>query len=206
MSSVEVWKDIEGYEGHYQVSNLGRVKSLQRMCKGGHNCTRIVKEKILKQYFCGRDKDYLRVTLVKNSISKAITVHRLVAQAFIQNPLNLPQVNHKNEFEKWNNSVDNLEWCTAKYNCNYGTHIQRATQNRDYVKKVKNTDYALVGIKSGIARCKKVYQYDKEKNLIKIWNSTAECGQGIYSQGCVSDCCLGKRKTHKGYIWSYERL
>ena len=202
----EVWKDIKGYEGLYQVSNLGRVKSLQRTCKGGHNCTRIVKEKILKQCYCGIDRDYLNVKLCKDSKIKTIQVHRLVAQAFIPNPDNLPQVNHKNEFEKWNNSVDNLEWCTAKYNNNYGTRIIRATKNRDYIKKVKNTNYKLAGIKSGLSRSKKVYQYDMQYNLIKIWGSSVECGKDIYIQSCVNACCLKKRKTHKGYIWSYERL
>ena len=137
MITKEIWKPIKGYEGLYEVSNLGRVKSLERICKGGHNSIRVVKEKILKQCYCGRDRDYLNVKLCKNSKSKTIQVHRLVATTFIPNPLNLPQVNHKKEFEKWNNSVDNLEWCTAKYNCNYGTHIERATKIEIMLRKLK---------------------------------------------------------------------
>ena len=110
----EIWKDIDGYEGLYQVSNLGRVKSLH------HN-----KEKILKGSY--NSKGYYFVKLCKNGISKSIFVHRLVAQEFIPNPDNLPIVNHKDENPR-NNNVDNLEWCTQKYNANYGTVRERQAQ------------------------------------------------------------------------------
>lgn len=163
----EIWKDIKGYEGLYQVSNLGRVKSLKRNCKGGHGSNRIVNERILAQCNTGRDRDYKGVRLCKNKILKSFQIHRLVAEAFIPNSNNYPCVNHKKEFEKWNNKVSNLEWCTYKYNINYGTHNERAAKNRNYEEKVKNTDYISAGIKSGLARCKKVYQYDKNLNLIK---------------------------------------
>lgn len=113
-SSVEIWKDIEGYEGLYQVSNLGRVKSL------GNNKTR--KEKILKGI--KERGDYLKVILCKEGNRKHFKVHRLVASAFIPNYNNLPQVNHKDE-DKNNNRVDNLEWCDCKYNINYGSHNKR---------------------------------------------------------------------------------
>lgn len=103
----EVWKDIDGYDGLYQVSNMGRVKSF----KWG-------KERILKPYETGNG--YLRVELQ----SKPFKLHRLVAQAFIPNPDNLPFVNHKDENPK-NNMVDNLEWCDNKYNINYGTTQER---------------------------------------------------------------------------------
>lgn len=202
----EIWKDIKGYEGLYQVSNLGRVKSLKRNCKGGHGSNRIVNKRILAQCNTGRDRDYKGVRLCKNKILKSFQIHRLVAEAFIPNSNNYPCVNHKKEFEKWNNKVSNLEWCTYKYNINYGTHNERAAKNRNYEEKVKNTNYISAGIKSGLARCKKVYQYDKNLNLIKEWNSTKQCKEGKFNQSCISECCLGKRKTHKGYIWSYERI
>lgn len=120
----EVWKDIEGYEGLYQVSNLGRVKSLERIISDGRHR----KERILKPYDDGNG--YLRVELQ----SKPFKLHRLVAQAFIPNPDNLPFVNHKDENPKNNRvflnddgSVDesNLEWCDNKYNINYGTTQER---------------------------------------------------------------------------------
>ena len=107
----EIWKDIPNYEGLYQISNLGRVKSFPR--KGTHT----KKERILK--FAKSNKNYLIAMLTKHNKRKAKSVHRLVAEAFIPNPNNFPQVNHKDE-NRHNNCVDNLEWCTNHYNCNYG--------------------------------------------------------------------------------------
>ena len=109
----EIWKDIDGYEGLYRVSNLGRVKSLKQG-----------KEKILKQVLVN---NYLAISLYKNNEKKLCKVHRLVCQTFLLNPQNLPQVNHKDE-NKTNNKVDNLEWCDVKYNNNYGTRTQRANE------------------------------------------------------------------------------
>lgn len=119
----EVWRPIKGYEGLYEVSNLGRVKSVQRTTtlKGyaGKIYTRIHRERILSQLFDGRNC-YLQVGLCKNGKSKRYLVHRLVAEAFIVNPLSLPEVNHIDE-NKTNNFSTNLEWCTHKYNNNYGS-------------------------------------------------------------------------------------
>ena len=117
----EIWKDIAGYEQLYQVSNIGRVKSLERKVKW-KNGYRIVSEKIIKQI---KDKDgYLKVNLNKGGIKKNIRVHRLVCYAFIPNQENFTEVNHKDEC-KTNNNVENLEWCTREYNNSYGTRKQR---------------------------------------------------------------------------------
>ena len=187
----EIWKDIDGYEGLYEVSNLGKVKSL------GNEFSR--KEKILKQ---GKMKNgYLYVILWKEGKYKTCLVHRLVAQAFLENPNNYSCVNHKDE-NKENNCVENLEWCDAKYNINYGTCIQRRVANMDYKTKVANTDYKAIAEKLS----RQVYQYDKNHNLIKIWKSVAEAGRNGFHYGNVSSCCLGKRKSHQGYIWSYTPL
>ena len=110
----EIWKDIKGFEGHYQVSDKGRVRSL----KYG-------KERILKPE--RTHNGYLRVGLLKNRNRKMFMVHRLVGQAFLSNSHNLPQINHKDE-DKTNNRVENLEWCDGKYNMNYGTRTQRVTE------------------------------------------------------------------------------
>ena len=118
---IEIYKDIQGYEG-YQVSNHGNIKSL------GNGKSR--KEKILKPV--NTTKCYLQVELSKQGKRKKYLVHRLVAQAFIDNPNNLPQVNHKDE-DKTNNHVTNLEWCDALYNNNYGTHNQRSAASRKKV-------------------------------------------------------------------------
>lgn len=107
----EVWKDIKNYEGLYQISTYGRVKSFPR--KGA-----LRKEKVLKPYKDGKNY-YFVVGLHKDGKKQYKLIHRLVADAFIPNPNNLPIVNHKDE-NKENNNVDNLEWCTYKYNSNYG--------------------------------------------------------------------------------------
>ena len=122
----EVWRDIKGYEGLYQVSNLGRVKSLERYVKGIYGL-RKVQQKIMSIARI-RTNGYMQVHLTKNGIAKKYQVHRLVAEAFIPNPNNLPIVNHKDE-NKINNCVWNLEWCTYSYNLTYGNRLL----------KVKNT-------------------------------------------------------------------
>lgn len=168
---LEVWKDIKNYEGFYQGSNLGRVKSLERIdCIGHHRKERILKPK--------KDKyGYLQVNLWKNGKKKTFTVHRLVAEAFIPNPNNLPCINHKDEC-KTNNNVNNLEWCDNKYNNAYGTRTEKCS--------------------------KKVLQYDLEGNFIREWESTAECGRNGFIQQAVASCCRGELKKHQGCIWRYK--
>lgn len=122
----EKWLDIKDYEGLYQISNLGKVKSLEK--KAGFSNR---KERILKQHL---DKDgYVKVYLCKNNKVKFLSIHRLIAEAFIPNPNNLPQINHKDE-NKANNKIENLEWCTCKYNINYGTRTKR---QKETIKKRK---------------------------------------------------------------------
>ena len=133
MNSEEIWKDIIGYEGLYQVSSYGRVRSLDRY--DSRNCFR--KKRILK--LCANRLGYLKVGLWSNGKVKHHLVHRLVAEAFIPNPNNLPIINHIDENPS-NNNVDNLEWCTAKYNMNYGTIRER--QKDTLIKKgIWYTDY-----------------------------------------------------------------
>ena len=176
---MEIWKDIKGYEGLYQVSNEGRVKSLNFRRKGV--------EKVLKPRKV--TKGYLQVALWKNRKRKDQMVHRLVGEAFIPNPDNLPQINHKNE-DKTLNTVENLEWCTNEYNHNYGTRNIRAG----------------VGLNKNSSKI--VYQYTLDGELVKVFPSTMECGRNGYKQGSVAACCRGKYgcKTHKGYRWSYIPL
>lgn len=143
----EIWKDIVGYEGFYQVSNLGRVKSLDRYIevtnKRGTLYRRPIKGRLLS--LNNVNDDYISVTLTKDSIGISYSVHRLVAQAFIPNPDNLPQVNHKDENPS-NNCVDNLEWCTAKYNSNYGTRREKLSKSlsgrirsEEYCRKISES-------------------------------------------------------------------
>lgn len=125
---IEIWKDITGYEGLYQVSNLGRVKSTQYF--HGTN------ERILKPI--STHNGYFRVHLRKDGKLKTFKIHRLVAEAFIPNPDNLPQINHKDE-DKTNNRVDNLEWCSARYNCNYGGRNELIRQYGGRPRKNSNS-------------------------------------------------------------------
>lgn len=182
----EVWKDIEGYEGLYQVSNLGRVKALEKtwIC-GWNNVTRHQEEKILKVN--PNTKGYPSVCLSKNSKTITYGIHILVARAFIPNPDNLPQVNHKDE-DKTNNCADNLEWCTNKYNSNYGTRNQRIG------KKLTNSNLS-----------KPICQYTTEGELVKKWPSSMEVQRQLsFISRNIRSCCSGKHKTAYGYIWKYE--
>lgn len=135
---MEFWKDIEGYEGLYQVSNLGRVRSLDRVVyqiqKGGKLTPMMYKGQILKMIH--KPTGYVFCSLSKDNIQETKLVHRLVAEAFIPNPNNYPCVNHKDE-NKLNNVVENLEWCTHRYNVNYGTSRERAVSNNPLCRRIK---------------------------------------------------------------------
>ena len=129
----EVWKDIEGYEGYYQVSNCGRVKSLDRIVTSGKTKKGMIIQGILDI------GGYVRVTLWKSCKPKKYMVHRLVAFAFLDNPNNLKMINHIDE-NKENNNVTNLEWCDCKYNINYGTRTIRASGENTKNSKLKKED------------------------------------------------------------------
>ncbi len=166
----EVWRDIKGYEGIYQVSNLGRVKSLPIKSK-----TKYFKGDTLKTFV--NKVGYVCVNLSR----KTYKVHRLVAETFIDNPYDYKFVNHKDE-DKTNNSIDNLEWCNAKYNNNYGTRNERISKKRG----------------------KTVIQYDLEGNEIRRWISARKAARyyGI-GHSNITDCCVGRQKTSCGYLWRY---
>ena len=170
----KVWKDIEGYEGLYKISDKGRVKSLKQG-----------KEKILKP-LCDR-LGYLFINLYKNGDMKKCLIHRLVAQAFIPNTNSLPQVNHKDE-DKTNNKVENLEWCSAKYNNSFGTRIQRVAEKMTNGKTSKP-----------------VLQYTKDGKFVKEWKSTHDIERNLgYDHSLISACCRGKYKSAYGYVWKYK--
>lgn len=122
----EVWRPVTGYEGQYEVSNLGRVRSVEREIIEKNGKVRVFKSLIIKPR-PARINGYLIVGFSMNCEHKWLLVHRLVAEAFIPNPDNLPQVNHKDE-DKTNNRVENLEWCTAEYNNKYGSRMARVVE------------------------------------------------------------------------------
>lgn len=174
---MEIWRDIKNYEGLYQISNLGRVKSL--------NYNQTGREQVLKP--AKNNYGYLVVNLYKNGKQKMFLVHRLVTTAFLPNLFDFEQVNHKDE-NKENNFVGtpendfndgNLEWCDRKYNINYGTRTEKTS--------------------------KKVLQLTLNGKLVKEWPSTSEAGRCGYIQAAVCFCCNGERKTHKGFRWEYKK-
>ena len=133
-SNSVIWKDILGYEGLYQISNCGEVRSIPHFvpvnCHGTMS-QKLTPSKILKKQITGRDKNYYKVTLSKQGKSKQFLLHRLIAETFIPNPDKLPQVNHKDE-NGFNNDISNLEWVTAKENANYGTRNARIYAKRGW--------------------------------------------------------------------------
>lgn len=187
LGNMEEWRDIEGFEGIYQVSNIGRVKSLGRVIIRKDGIPQTIKEKILNFNI---DKDgYLLVNLSLDGVIYKRKTHRLVAQAFIPNPENLPIINHKDEC-KTNNCVENLEWCTCKYNLNYGTNPARISE------RVRNNSYLS----------KKVAQMTLDGEIIRIFPSNHEVERvlGLKHEN-VSACALGKTKTCGGFKWQYTK-
>ena len=174
----EEWRDVVGYEGLYQVSDQGRVKSLERKVK--HWCgERTVKERILKP--SDNCMGYLIVNLSAGGKRKHFKVHRLVCQAFHDNPENKLDVNHINE-NKTDNRACNLEWCTRRENINHGSRNTRTAE----------------------ALSKPVGQYTLDGELVKIWPSATEARrQTGFSQGNICLAANGKHKQAYGFIWKY---
>lgn len=180
---LEIWKPIRGYEGLYEISNLGRVKSLSRVTP--HN-GRTYPTKILKPHV--NTKHYLDVDLCRNGVQKRHRIHRLVAEAFIPNPNNKPQVNHI-DCDKNNNCVDNLEWCDNSEN-----QIHAFKHGLNHRGKFGESP-----------RAKSVLQYTIDGVFVKEWDSIIRIKkeQG-YSDGYISQCCKGVYNHAYGYIWKYK--
>ena len=171
----EIWKDIKGYEGLYQISNLGQVKSLARPINNFNQCCG--KDKILKG---GIKRGYRQVILLKDKKRKYASVHRLVAEAFLPNPRNLPIINHKDE-NKLNNKVDNLEWCTVKYNTNYGNCVAKRAESKK----------------------KAVYAIDKKGN-ITYYKSITDAAKALnVNPFHIYGCCDKNNLTAYGYKWKH---
>ena len=176
---VEVWKDIPGYEGLYQVSTFGNVRSLN------WRNMNVVRDLYLKPH----NKGYLQVELSKNGRKKMITVHRLVAMTFIPNPNELPTVNHKDE-NKHNNNVENLEWCTTSYNTSYSRdkhpekYAHRGVPYR-YKQKIEQVD-----VLSG--------------DTVRVWDNIVTIkSEKNFNTWSISECCKGNRKTAYGFKWRF---
>ena len=172
----EIWKDVKGYEGLYQISNLGRVKSLR------YNKSQ--KEKILKAG--SGTHGYQLVVLCKKGKHKTTLIHRAVAYTFIPNPNNFPDVNHKDE-NKSNNCVENLEWCTKKYNQNYGNRNKKCSEIMG-----KQVEVFKDGISFGLFKSVR----ELEKKSLKLFGT-------ILFHGAISLVCNGKQVEYKGFTVKY---
>lgn len=177
MAKKEVWKDISGYEGIYQISNYGRIKSLSRFDTIG----RRIQGKMLKVQT--NADGYFKITLCHKSDKKTFLVHRLVALHFIPNPFKLPEVNHK-DVNVANNYAENLEWCDRLYNANYdNAHLKTAEKNK-----------------------KAVIQMDLDGKFIKRWSSIKEATEAVKIPDTnIKACCKKEKYRHTagGYKWKY---
>jgi len=177
----EIWKDIEGYEGRYQVSSFGNVRSLNYR---NHGYAKNLTPKC-------NNSNRLWVELANSLGRKQFLIHRLVASAFIPNINNFPEINHKDENPQ-NNNVANLEWCTRKYNVAY------------YYSRHPHGPYRKSTIRHGKRKGEAIDQIDKKGQIVKRWDNSRtiflETGMSDWS---ISECCRGKRKSAYGYIWRY---
>lgn len=175
----EIWREIPGFEGYYQASSFGRVKSVDRTIIDSRGVSYLKKGKVLKQ---GLRKDgYYQVVLSKDSITKSYSVHRLVYSAFFGEIPFDKEINHIDE-DTTNNKLENLNLLSHKSNLNWGSAKERLSENKK----------------------KPVKQFSVNGELIKSFQSTVSASSetGI-SQGNISSCCLGKLKTAGGFIWKY---
>ena len=181
---MEIWKPISGYEGFYEVSNLGRIRSLERNVECSDGRKRKIKDRTLKgsSYSGG----YSGVTLHKDGCAKFVNIHRIVAEAFVPNPLEKEEVNHKDENPS-NNHASNLEWVTCKENINYGTRTERARK-------------AIVK-----AQGRAVRQLSIDGELVAEYESlSAACNATGTHVSNITKCAKGAYKTAGGYIWKYK--
>ena len=209
---MEKWKNILGFDGNYQISNYGNVKSF-------------INNIILKPSIASKRNNKQGYKVV-NLKGKLYYIHRLVAEAFIPNIANKPQINHI-DGNKLNNKVDNLEWCTNSENIKHAYKIglkeykeekislKQKEWHREFGKKYAATKENNIfkekwfrdKYKDKILKYKKVEQLDKNGNVIKEWNSIIEASRKLnIDQSSISKCCREKRKTAGGYNWKYKKL
>lgn len=185
----EIWRDIPGFEGFYQASSTGRIRSIDRTVFVERDRTGKTRKQASYSYTVPGKvlvpiitwDGYKTVGISVSGVTKIMKVHRLVAFTFIPNPLNLPEVNHKDE-NKLNCSISNLEWCTKSYNANFGTRNIRFGKNKS----------------------KKIVQLKLDGTLIAEWDSVKSASEslGIERTG-ISACLKGRYKSSGGYIWKY---
>lgn len=191
MDKGEIWVPVKDYEQFYEISNYGRIRSKDRIVKNGVG-TFVKKGKLLNPVDNG--VGYCKICLYNTTGKKRFYVHRLVAQAFIENPEGKPQINHKDNNPK-NNKAENLEWCTSKENCEWTTIQGRNKRTLSWLQHLHESQESIYKpVKATNIKTGAVIKY-------KSVNSVALAG---FHPSCVSNCCQGKQMIHKGYTWSYE--
>ena len=176
---AECWRWVPGYVGLYQVSTRGRVRSVGRWVNSKNGSKQFIKGRIMKP---ARLNGYLFVNLSRNGKKRRFSVHRLVAMAWLDNPEGKPEVNHLDE-NPGNPDVFNLSWASAKENANWGTRNKRSADSRSKTVQALDTETGFV---------------------VMEFPSTAEARRNGFNQACISECCQGKRRIHKGFFWRYK--
>lgn len=178
LKAKEIWKNVKGYENLYLVSNYGNIKRIGKNKNRKFNVTR---------------NGYALVNLYKNGVSKNISVHRIVADAFLKNIYNLPQVNHKNGV-KIDNRVENLEWISGKENIRHSYRVlgrKVSKGNKGNINRITKSTKPLI-------------QYDLDGNFVKVWGSKENASRELkIDSATISNCCRGKRKSARHYKWKY---
>lgn len=183
----ETWKEIPNYEGIYEISTRGFIRTISKRLQKTPYIT---------------NKGYLAIDLYKNKKRKKHLIHRLIAETFISNPNNYPCVNHK-DGNKLNNDINNLEWCTQKYNMQEAARLGLLNT---WCGKLFGKNHPNYKFRGKWKTQKPIYQCDLEGVILKRFNSCEEAKRETNIEAShISECCNNKRKTAGGYIWKYEK-
>lgn len=192
MQIEEVWKDIPDYNGRYQASNLGRVRSTDKTVLKSNGCSEIYKGRVLKTFEATGGYLYVRIAEEQNKFH-SVRLHRIIAKTFIPNPHNLPQINHINENKK-DNRAENLEWCTGKYNTNYGHRAEKFA----------------ISMQNNPTLSKEVNQYDLDGKYLRSFPSASEAARFLnlskVAAGRIGQCCrhlFSRGNSAYGFLWEF---